>query len=118
MEIKIVEPVPTSEIAEDQDKSTVHFSHIMQSSERNVTLPRSGVYDRSAKSSKAEWSLNDCLETGTNYIPLIFNTLVNILTAVGSSVIERAFLVVGLKKEILRCSVSFGVKTLLISTPK
>ena len=34
------------------------------------------VYDGSAKNSKEEKSLNDCLEIGPNYTPHVFDTLV------------------------------------------
>ena len=59
------------------------------------------VYDGSAKSSKEELSLNDCLETGNNYIPHIFNMLARFRNnPVGLAAnIEKAFLMVSIKEE-------------------
>lgn len=59
------------------------------------------VYDGSAKTTKNENSLNDCLEIGPNFIPRIFDMLTKFR---GNSVgliadIEKAFLNVGIKKE-------------------
>ena len=59
------------------------------------------VYDGSAKSSTEERSLNECLETGTNHIPLIFSMLVNFrANPIGLTAdIEKAFLMIGIKEE-------------------
>ena len=35
------------------------------------------VFDGSAKSSKLSFSLNECLEIGPNYVPQIFDSLIN-----------------------------------------
>ena len=65
------------------------------------------VYDGSAKPSGCNQSLNDCLQTGPNYTPQLFDTLVRFrwhkigLTAD----IEKAFLMVGINeadKDMLR----------------
>ncbi len=68
--------------------------------ERETTKVRI-VYDGSAKSSKEEQSLNDCLETGTNHIPLVFNMLANFrANRIGLIAdIEKAFLMIGIKEE-------------------
>ena len=57
------------------------------------------MYDGSAKSSKDELSLNDCLETGDNYIPHIFDMLASFQSnPVGLMAdIEKAFLMVSIK---------------------
>lgn len=59
------------------------------------------VYNRSAKSSKEELSLNDCLETGENYIPQIFDMLASFRSnSVGLTAdVEKAFLMVSIKTE-------------------
>lgn len=59
------------------------------------------IYDEFAKSSKQGRSLNDCLETGPNLIPLIFDMLAKFRwNSVGLTAdIEKAFLNVGIKKE-------------------
>ena len=59
------------------------------------------VYDGSAKSGSQEQSLNDCLETGLNYTPYLFDMLVrfrsNPITITAD--IEKAFLMVGINNE-------------------
>ena len=59
------------------------------------------VYNGSTKSSKEELSLNDCLETGDNYIPHIFDMLASFQNnPVGLTAdIEKAFLMVSIKEE-------------------
>lgn len=59
------------------------------------------VYDGSAKTSKNELSLNDCLEVGPNYIPYIFDLLTKFLcNTIGLSAdIEKAFLNLGIKAQ-------------------
>ena len=92
----IVERVPDEDI-ENTDKETVHYSphHGIVQRDRDTTKLRI-VYDGSAKPPDREHSLNDCLETGPNFIPQIFDTLVKFrwhrigLTAD----IEKAFLMV------------------------
>jgi hypothetical protein len=65
----IVERVPDEE-TETTDKESVHY------------LPYHGVVRRDRETTKLakppdrEYSLNDCLETGPNYIPQLFDTLV------------------------------------------
>jgi hypothetical protein len=67
----IIEREPQENCVTDDNELPVHFSphHAVIRKERETTKVRI-VYDGSAKSSKKEQSLNDCLETGTNHIPL------------------------------------------------
>ena len=80
----------------------IHFSspHVVVHKDRETTKVRI-VYDGSAKSSKQGRSLNECLETGPNYIPHIFDMLAKFRwNSVGLTAdIEKAFLNVGIKKE-------------------
>ena len=59
------------------------------------------IYNGSAKSSKQGRSLNNCLETGPNFIPHIFDMLTKFWwNSVGLTAdIEKAFLNVGIKRE-------------------
>ena len=57
------------------------------------------VYDGSAKSTSTPFSLNDCLMTGPNLIPKLFNILVQFrwnIVAVTAD-IEKAFLMIGIR---------------------
>ena len=87
--------------AEDNEKENVHYlpHHVVIRRDRATTKLRI-VYDGSAKPPERTHSLNDCLETGPNYTPQLFDTLVNFrwhkigLTAD----IEKAFLIVGINE--------------------
>ena len=87
--------------AEDNEKENVHYlpHHAVIRRDRETTKLRI-VYDGSAKPPERTHSLNDCLETGPNYTPQLFDTLVNFrwhkigLTAD----IEKAFLMVGINE--------------------
>ena len=59
------------------------------------------MYDGSAKSGNQEKSLNDCLETGPNHIPHVFNMLARFRkNPVGITAdIEKAFLMVGIQED-------------------
>lgn len=103
----IVERVPDEEI-ENSDSESVHYlpHHAVIRRDRKTTKLRI-VYDGSAKPPDREYSLNDCLETGPNFTPQLFNTLVKFrwhkigLTAD----IEKAFLMVAINdanKDMLR----------------
>ena len=95
----IVERVPEEESNSNVDKVRVYYSphHAVIRKDRETTKVRI-VYDGSAKSSKDELSLNDCLETGDNYIPHIFDMLASFQSnPVG--LIEKAFLMVSIKEE-------------------
>lgn len=72
----IVERVQEEQSSSTIDNSRVYYSphHAVITKDRETTKVRI-VYDGSAKSSKEELSLNDCLETGDNYIPHIFDML-------------------------------------------
>ena len=83
-----------------KDKENVHYlPHHAIRRDREISKLRI-VYDGSVKPIKLTHSLNDCLETGPNYTPQLFDTLVNFrwhkigLTAD----IEKAFLMVGINE--------------------
>ena len=101
-ETGIVERVPKSNSANELDATSVHYSphHAVVRRNRETTKVRI-VYDGSAKCSKKERSLNDCLEVGENYIPHIFDMLAKFRwNAVALTAdIEKAFLMVGIKKQ-------------------
>ena len=103
----IVEKVP-AEQSEVNEGETVHYlpHHGVIRRDRETTKLRI-VYDGSAKPPGRNHSLNDCLQTGPNYTPQLFDTLVKFrwhkigLTAD----IEKAFLMVGISetdKDMLR----------------
>ena len=87
--------------AEDNEKENVHYlpHQPVIRRDRKTTKLRI-VNDGSAKPPERTHSLNDCLETGPNYTPQLFDTLVNFrwhkigLTAD----IEKAFLMVGINE--------------------
>ena len=65
------------------------------------------VYDGSAKSTKSDYSLNDCLQVGPNFIPKLFNILIKFRShpITITSDIEKAFLVIGISssdRDVLR----------------
>jgi hypothetical protein len=66
-----------------------------------VTTKLRVVYDGSATTADREHSLNDCLSTGPNYIPQIFEMLVKFrANRVGLVAdIEKAFLMVGVSNK-------------------
>ena len=94
----IVERVAAEKDNENED---VHYlpHHAVIRRDHETTKLRI-VYDGSAKPPERTHSLNDCLETGPNYTPQLFDTLVNFrwhkigLTAD----IEKAFLMVGINE--------------------
>ena len=98
----IVERVPEEESNSNVDKGRVYYSphHAVIRKDRETTKVRI-VYDGSAKSSKDELSLNDCLETGDNYIPHVFDMLTSFRSnPVGLTAdTEKAFLMVSIKEE-------------------
>ena len=89
-------------LGDDSNNKGVHYSphHAVVRKDRETTKVRV-VYDGSAKTSKNELSLNDCLEVGLNYIPHIFDLLTKFrYNAIGLSAdIEKAFLNVGIKEQ-------------------
>ena len=98
----IVERAPVKNIESDLEAKRVHYSphHAVVRKDRETTKVRV-VYDGSAKSSKQDRSLNDCLEVGDNYIPLIFDMLLKFRwNTVGLTAdIEKAFLMVGIQEQ-------------------
>ena len=72
----IVERVHEEESSSTVNNARIYYSphHAVIRKDRETTKVRV-VYDGSAKASKEELSLNDCLETGDNYIPHIFDML-------------------------------------------
>jgi len=98
----IVERVPEEETTSNVDKGQVYYSphHAVIKKDSETTKVRI-VYDGSAKSSKEEMSLNDCSETGDNYIPHMLDMLARFRNnPVGlTSDIEKAFLMVSIKEE-------------------
>ena len=97
----IVERTPEEETSSDTSRAYYSPHHAVIRKDRETTKVRIVVYDGSAKSSKKELSLNDCLETGDNYIPHIFDMLARFRNnLVGLTVdIEKAFLMVSIKEE-------------------
>ena len=93
----IIEQVPTAE----ENLGTAHFlsHHGIVRRDRETTKLRV-VFDGSAKSSKEDLSLNDCLELGDNYMPPLFDTLLRFrLHGIGITAdIEKAFLQIEIKE--------------------
>ena len=101
LESGIIEEVPSEEV-KDQSFENVHYvSHHAVIRDDKETRKIRIVYDCSAKSQSQEHSLNDCLETGPNFIPKLFDVLVKFRdNPVGLIAdIEKAFLMVGVRKE-------------------
>ena len=96
----IVEEVPTS--AEENEQPDVHYPphHAVVRKEKMTTKLRV-VYDGSETTETGEHSLNDCLLTGPNYIPQMFEILVKFReNPVGLiAEIEKAFLRVGIAEK-------------------
>ena len=99
----IIERVP-NEVLKETEVEGVHFSphHAVVRTSRETTKVRV-VYDGSAKSTKDDRSLNYNLNLNysPNYIPLVFDVLIKFRSnAVALTAdIEKAFLMVGIKKE-------------------
>jgi len=96
LEKGIVEQVPIQ--STKQEMGPIHYMphHPVIRRERSTTKVRV-VYDGSAKSKESGVSLNDCLQTGPNLIPKLFDVMVRFrghLIAVTTD-IEKAFLMVG-----------------------
>jgi hypothetical protein len=99
---EIIERVPNLNSTNEHNTKNVYYSphHAVVRKDRETTKVRI-VYDGSAKNSKEERSLNDCLEVGDNHNPHIFDMLTRFRwNAVGLTAdIEKAFLMVGIKQE-------------------
>ena len=94
----IVEEVPPS----NNDQENVHYlPHHCVVRKDKVTTKLRVVYDGSATTEMRDYSLNDCLFTGPNLIPQIFDLLVKFRqNPVGLVAdIEKAFLMIGINKE-------------------
>ena len=92
--------VPTHEIySSNEEGEPIHYlpHHAVIRRERSTTKICM-VYDGSAKLSDAELSLNDCLQTGPNLIPKLFNVLVQFRShpVAITADIEKAFLMIGI----------------------
>ena len=96
----IIERVPNKDSNNEKNAARNHYlpHHAVVRKDRETTKVRI-VYDGSAKS--GENSLNDCLETGPNYIPHVFDMLANFRkNAVALTAdIEKAFLMVGIQAD-------------------
>ncbi|XP_046851153.1 uncharacterized protein LOC124444586 [Xenia sp. Carnegie-2017] len=94
----IVERVPAS----DKDCGKIHYlPHHCVIRKDKVTTKLRVVYDGSATTNLRNFSLNDCLLTGPNLIPQIFDLLVKFpqnKIGLGGD-IEKAFLMIGIDKE-------------------
>ena len=94
----IIEPVNDSSTL----SRNVHYlpHHAIVRQDRETTKVRV-VYDGSAKDKGESLSLNDCLHTGPNYIPLLFDVLVRFRSYPIAIVadIEKAFLMIHIAKE-------------------
>jgi hypothetical protein len=94
----IVEEVPPTE----RDDKCIHYlpHHCVIRSDK-VTTKLRVVYDGSATTETRNYSINDCLLTGPNLIPQIFDLLVKFRqNPVGLVAdIEKAFLMIGISEE-------------------
>ena len=106
----IVEEVPEKEIekikvtniqSSDAHGKNIHYMphHAVIRQNRETTKLRM-VYDCSAKSNNQPYALNDCLETGPNYIPQLLEVLLRFRwnPIAISADIEKAFLMVGINR--------------------
>ena len=93
----IIETVSESSLTESS--CHIHYlpHHAVIKQGRQTTKIRI-VYDGSAKGIHDACSLNDCLQTGPNFIPKLFNTLIKFRTYPVALVadIEKAFLMIGI----------------------
>lgn len=93
----IIEKVPPEEVQQETAHYLCHFG--VARDDRSTTKLRI-VFDGSAKSDKDTLSLNDRLEVGGNYMPLLFDTLIRFRThpiAITAD-IEKAFLQIEIKE--------------------
>ena len=98
----IVEVVPPEDLKNDHNKTRSHYlPHLAVVRKDRETTKVRVVYDGSAKASKKERSLNDCLQTGPNRLPHVFNMIANFRkNIVGLTAdIEKAFLMVGIQDD-------------------
>ena len=97
----IVEEVPTEELTNKAASQSYYLPHLAVVRKDRETTKVRVVYDGSAKASKKEKSLNDCLQTGPNNLPHVFDMLANFRkNIVGLTAdIEKAFLMVGIQDD-------------------
>ena len=94
----IIELVPHGFENDKNDDSVHYLPHLAVLRKDKTTTKLRVVYDGSATTATRTRSLNDCLSTGPNYIPHLFNILLKFrLNRVGLVAdIEKAFLMVGI----------------------
>ena len=104
----IIEEVPKKEIertevasnqpSDIQSKYMHYIPHHAVIRQNRETTKLRVVYDGSAKSKDQQYALNDCLETGPNYIPQLLEVLLRFRwnPIAISADIEKAFLMVGI----------------------
>ena len=105
----IIDRVPDSQKGSNAAQETMvhYFLHHGIVRQHSSTTKLCIVYDGSAKSSKDECSLNDCLQVGPNFIPKLFNILIKFRShpiAITAD-IEKVFLMVGISssdRDVLR----------------
>ena len=97
LESGVIEKVPTN----DTGKNCHFLSHHGVVRNDRETSKLRVVFDASAKSSKQSLSLNDCLETGPNFVPPLFDTFINFRThsVALTADIEKAFLQISIQEE-------------------
>lgn len=97
----IVKKVPAKDLKKKLTPQSYYLPHLAVVQKDRETTKLRIVYDGSAKASKHENSLNDCLQTGPNHLPHVFNMLANFCkNIVGLTAdIEKAFLMAGIQDE-------------------
>ena len=94
----VIEIVPENEI-KSKDKKDVHYiPHHAVIRQNRETTKLCVVYDGSAKSQDQQHAINDCLETGPNFIPQLIDVLLRFRwnPVAISADIEKAFLMIGI----------------------
>lgn len=77
LETGIVEEVPAKDLTNKAASQCHYLPHLAVVRRESKTTKVRVVYDGSSKTSKQEKSLNDCLHTGPNHLPHVFNVLAN-----------------------------------------
>ena len=101
MKSGIVEKVPDKYLTNQETSQNYYLPHMAVIRKDQKTTKVRVVYDGSVKALKQEKSLNDCLQTGPNHLPHVFNMLANFhKNLVGLTAdIGKAFLMVGIQKD-------------------
>ena len=94
----IIERVPDT--TDDENRVNYLPHHPVIRRDKDTTKIRV-VYDGSAKNSKEDDSLNDCLKTGPNFTPHVFDSLVKFRwNSIGITAdVEKAFLMIGIRSK-------------------